>query len=148
MKKISVIMATFLIGGCIEQPMYLVHKTGSTLEQRRAAVDECEFQAISAVPRAMSTQISGGYYSPGSVQCSTIGTFTTCNQVGGINIPASASTYDANQELRDRYVNRCLRQSGFEVFQRPVCRSEADKAFVRSTSNNQPMASDIPCVIR
>lgn len=146
MKRLVILAVIAVLSGCVEQPMLLIHKTGSTMEERRYALDQCEFEAINVVPRAMATQVSGGYYSPGSIQCSTIGMMTSCNRVGAINIPATATTYDANQDLRTRYIARCLERSGFNVYERPVCRTEAERRAFLASADNQPTATEIPCV--
>ncbi len=146
MKKLVVLLGLMTLAGCVEQPAYLVHKTGSNYADRMRARDACEFQAIQAVPRAMATQVSGGFYNPGTLQCSTVGTFTNCNRVGAVNIPATATTYDANQELRDRYIGRCLADRGYSIVPKPVCTTEQQRQTFRATLDNQPPASQIACI--
>lgn len=109
----------------------IVFKPGVSLADSVAASDQCRIASLREIPQAMATQVSGGYYNPGTVQCNTIGYSTFCNRVGSVNVPPSSTTYDANQDLRDRYITRCLQAKGFSVTpSRPCARgSETDKAL-------------------
>lgn len=148
MKRYTWAVVTLGLVGCtVSGPQKLVHKTGSTHSERMAALDNCQFEAIRAVPRAMGVASTGGYYNPGSIQCSTIGNSTSCNRVGAVNIPSTTYSYDANQELRERYIDRCLWNAGFETIEKPVCRTQQEAALYQSTINNQPPAAEIPCVV-
>lgn len=144
------LFGTLVLAGCVDtQPAYLVHKTGSAPTERMSALTRCEVIALQAVPRAMATQMTGGYYNPGSIQCNTFGSMTTCNRVGAVNIAPTAYSYDANQELRMRVTSQCLNESGFDVFTRPRCVTDSQKNAYRAASNapGQPPADQIPCVI-
>lgn len=143
------IFTVLLLVGCVSsspQTAFLIHKTGSNTAERKDAFELCEFEGIRNVPRAMVTDIDPGYSSPGTLQCNTVGTSTTCNRVGDINIPASSSTYDANEQIRDRYIQRCLRQKGFETYTRPICKTDAEKRGFDATLASQPPASQIVCI--
>ena len=92
--------------------------------------------------------MTGGYSSPGSVHCTTIGSMTTCNPIGGINIPASAQSYDANSATRSRYMARCLQQKGYSVLKRPICQTETEIASVQTADESPQLpAHQINCSI-
>lgn len=145
MRKFCIIAAA-LLAGCVSGPVPVIHKTGSTYAERQLAVDECRIASLQAIPQAMVSQTSGGYYNPGTLQCSTIGNMTTCNRVGAVDIPSHTTTSDANQELRERYIDRCLVSKGFDVVPIPLCTSAKDSAQYRTMRDNQPPASQIKCV--
>ena len=148
LKRLFFISITLLLTACgTTQQMKLVYKEGSVKAERMRALDECEFEAVKEIPRAMAVEMQGGYSSPGTVQCSTLGGITSCQQIGAINIPASAQSYDANTSTRLRYVNRCLERKGYSVLDRPVCKSDEDKAAGLAADAKQPHASQIPCGI-
>lgn len=108
--------------------MYTTYKAGSTHVDRQLAVDQCRIASLKEIPQSMATQVSGGYYNPGTVSCSTVGNYTSCNNVGAVNIPATATSYDQNQSLRDRFINRCLQDKGYQLIPNiPVCGSEAER---------------------
>lgn len=129
------------------QTAFLVHQTGSAYRDRQPIIDQCEFDSIKAVPRAMITETSGGQSSPGSVSCQT-GPFgsTTCNTIGGGTSTIRSQSHDANAELRHKYMRRCLADRGFTLHQKPVCSTQAEKQMAIKTRDNQPPASDIRCV--
>lgn len=108
-------------------PMLSSYKPGSTYESRQADYDACKIASFREIPQTMTTEVSGGYYDPGRVQCSTIAGITNCRRSGGIDIPARANTYDQNEGLRDRYIKRCMQAKGYALLERPVCTSEADR---------------------
>lgn len=131
MRKYIAFAVSLFVAGCSSEPVMVVFKPGVSLDQSVAATDECRIASFREIPQAMATQVSGGYYNPGTVQCNTIGKSTFCNRVGAVNIPASSSTYDANGALRDRYITRCLQAKGFTVKQSRPCAggAETDKAL-------------------
>lgn len=107
LKKLQLV-AVLLLAGCQTGPVPAAFKPGTNASQRQADYDQCKIASLREIPQAMATQVSGGVYTPGSVQCRTIGTITSCSESGGLNIPATATTYDANHGLRDRFINRCM----------------------------------------
>lgn len=147
MKPLLLVVAVILAGCEVSQPVNVIHKEGSMSADRLRAFDLCDFEAIKAIPRAMAVSTTGGYYNPGSLQCSTVGQATYCNRVGAVNIPSSSTTYDANLETRVRYIDRCLEAKGYSVLKRPACTSDADKLRERSQLDKQPPASQIKCAV-
>lgn len=126
MRKIAG-FAVLLLTGCQAGPTYVVFKPGVSLDQTSAAIDQCRIQSLREIPQALATDVSGGVYSPGSLQCTTYGNSTSCNRVGAIDIPASSSTYDVNQDLRDRYVKRCVEAKGFSITPSRACLGDSEK---------------------
>ncbi|WP_155256380.1 hypothetical protein [Mesorhizobium loti] len=126
MKKLQLV-AVLLLAGCQTGPVPAAFKPGTNASQRQADYDQCKIASLREIPQAMATQVSGGVYTPGSVQCRTIGTITSCSESGGLNIPATATTYDANHGLRDRFINRCMMQKGYSILSRPACSSESER---------------------
>jgi hypothetical protein len=70
---------------------------------------------------------------------------TTCNRVGVVDVPARSTTSDANQDLRHRYLQRCLASKGFDLIPTPPCTSAKDSAQYKATRDNQPPTSQIKC---
>ena len=142
------VVPLFSLAGCIPaQPLNTVHKEGSTVAERRHAHDICEFEAIKEIPRAMATDITGGYRRPGKIECSTVGGTTTCDEVGGVDVPATSKTYDANAEIRKKFMIRCLEEEGFNIISRPPCRTTAVKAEYKAMHSPQAPASEITCIV-
>jgi hypothetical protein len=116
-------------------------------DQIRTDVDACTIAGIREVPQALATSVSGGYSNPGSVQCSTFNGFTNCNNVGAFSIPATASTFDANAELRGRPINRCMGAKGYQIVGRPACRTTADRQGAeRFAALGLPQIGQFKCI--
>jgi hypothetical protein len=117
-----------VLAGCQTGPQFTAFKPGTVHADRQAAFDQCKIVSLREIPQNMSTSVSPGYYSPGTISCSSYGTTTTCNRVGEVNIPATSSTYDNNQGLRDRFLMRCMEAKGYSMVPGlRVCKSGAEK---------------------
>lgn len=145
MRRCAIALAA-LLAGCVSGPVDVLHKTGSSLPERQLAADECRIAGLQQVPESTQIHSNPGYYNPGTLQCSSIGNYTTCNRVGAVNIPASVTTSDANQGLRNRFIQRCLAAKGYGIVQRPICRTRQESAAYQAVRNNQPPAEQIACV--
>lgn len=106
---------TGLLAGCVSSPQAVVTKPGVSPAGVQAAVDSCKIASFKEIPQTMATDYRPGVHTPGSVQCNAIGTYVSCQNVGGVNIPASSTSYDVNSDLRDRYITNCLERRGFTV---------------------------------
>lgn len=146
MRRFLAVAAVVALAGCEQsQPLNVIYKAGSTQAERQKAYDLCEFESVRMIPRAMAVSTTGGYYNPGTVQCNTVGGSTFCNNVGGVNIPASSVTYDANMQTRVKYISRCLEAKGYQVLSRPPCRTQADRDRERQQQDNQTSPASIRC---
>lgn len=114
MKRFLSALPLVILAGCQTNTLPSTYKAGSTGPERQYAFDQCKIASLREIPQAMATDYNSGYYNPGTVQCNRIGNMTTCNRVGAVNIPASASTYDANAGLRNRYIGQCMQRRGFD----------------------------------
>nr|WP_272210561.1 hypothetical protein [Marinicella sp. W31]MDC2876458.1 hypothetical protein [Marinicella sp. W31] len=147
MKAKSILSVGMLVAltGCQTGPIDLLYKEGSTRSERQLAYDQCFIQALKEVPQNMVTEVSGGYSVPGFIDCNTDGDRTYCGEVGGYTTPVSSVSYDTNERLRNRIVNRCLAEKGFSTIERPICESrEQRNAYALLPA--QPNAAQIACV--
>lgn len=137
MKKCSLLLV-LLLSSCQTGPVPVAYKAGSTGPQRLNDYDQCKIASFREIPQSMATEYNPGYYNPGTVQCSTIGNTTSCNNVGAVNIPGSATSYDANGELRQRYIQRCMASKGYQFKLLPPCGSQEE----RTKAYNQPQPAN------
>jgi hypothetical protein len=140
MKTYLILGAVVALSSCQTGPQIMAYKAGTNTQQRQFEYDQCKIAALHNVPQNMATDFNPGYYNPGTVQCNTIGSSTYCNRVGAVSIPASATTYDANQNLRDREIARCMSAKGYQFLERPACPSEEERA--RAQYDPQPPSPD------
>ena len=143
------LLGCLLLASCAPEPRTIVHKTGSTAQEREDALPACNVEGIQEVPRAMTTEYTPGYYQPGTTYCRPAGHHgVACATVGAVNIPPSSRTYDANEGLRNRVVEACMRRKGFQMLVRPTCVTEQDRQrFLASQQGPQPPEWEIPCVL-
>jgi hypothetical protein len=145
MRKTVLAFAALALLGCQTEPATIVFKPGASLAATTLAVDQCRIASLREIPQALATNVSGGVHHPGTTQCSTVNGFTTCNQIGAVNIPASSSTYDVNGDLRDRYIKRCLASKGFSVSAGPPC---AGGAQTRQALADREAGKRPSCTVR
>lgn len=128
----ATVSAAFLVSGCVTTgfvpggPAPVWSKAGTTRAQRKAEYEDCWFKAVKEIPPAMATHFDPGLHIPGSVMCSGYGTYVSCRQVGGVDVPASASTVDRNEGVRKRYAEVCMEKRGFVQAQGKFCMSPDD----------------------
>ncbi|MBZ9683126.1 hypothetical protein LB531_20930 [Mesorhizobium sp. CO1-1-2] len=141
MRKRFALAALAVVAGCQTGPVPIIYKPGADLNSTLAATDQCKIDSFKEIPQSIATDYHPGYSNPGTVQCNTYGTMTTCNRVGAVDIPASSNTYDVNASLRDRYIQRCLEGKGFGVkMDGRACstRAEADRALADRAAGQFP----------
>lgn len=145
MRSIYPIALALLLSACqtTSGPVDMVHKTGSTREQRQDAVDQCRIASINKIPQVIGTETVGGDYIPGTTNCYDTGFGVSCNTIGGGYTPPQSYSFDINEDLRERDVKRCLRRQGYEIYQRPLCTSDD---FPYDVNAPQPPAEQISCV--
>lgn len=143
MRIVIVVALAIVVGACQTGPSYLIHKTGSSYTQRINASDACKIAALKDVPQTNAIASTPGYYNPGYTTCTSFG----CTTVGGGYTPGSTYSYDPNQSLRDRQINRCLNRKGYTLVEKPLCISEADKAKALAERRQPQLPADqIKCV--
>lgn len=135
MKRLVPAFALLLVGCQTALPPSL-YKPGTTFAQRQFAFDQCKIASFRDIPQNLATDVNPGYSSPGTLQCNTYGSYTSCQRVGAINIPASASTYDVNASIRERYISQCMASQGYQFIQVPVCRTQEERR--RAANEPQP----------
>ena len=144
-----VILALVLVlAGCasLYGPIFVVHKTGSTAAQRQQALDECKIESFKSIPQAFVTDVTPGMRTPGHLECRDTANHSDCFFVDGMDFPPTVTTRDANEDLRNRYVARCLGSKGYEMISKPICDAQQDIDLYRSNADNQPDANKIKCV--
>jgi len=122
----------------------MLHKTGSTVGQRRDVIDACQVAALKQVPPSYRVQSFGGYYGGlGPGFCSGL----SCYGYRGYAYPRQITSYDPNDALRAREFSRCLSRKGYAIISRPVCTAEQE-ALAYKNARRQASAGQIACVSR
>jgi len=136
-----------VLGGCtmflaacqtLGGAQFVLLKTGSTVEQRRAVIDACQVRALQEVPPAYkTTSVGGSGFGPRycyGYSCGFYGDYST-----------RVVSVDPNERLRARRFDACLRGKGYTLARRPTCTDSAAANAYRA-NNRQARAADVSCV--
>lgn len=130
------------LAACQTGPVSVLYKEGSTRSERQDAYDQCFIAALKEVPQNMVTEVTGGYSYPGTVTCNDKG---VCAEIGGYTTPIESYSYDTNEKLRDRLIDRCLANKGYTGVTVPYCQTKEERAAYRMQVA-QPPISQLTCV--
>jgi len=118
---------------------FVLLKSGSTQEQRRAVIDACQVHALQEVPPAYQTSSFGGYGGFGPAYCYGYG----CRSSGGAY--PQVMSIDPNEALRARRFDACLRGEGYTLAHKPTCTDPGAAAAYRAEARQLP-AAQVSCV--
>ena len=113
--------------GCATPNVAMLYKPGSLAPQRQADIDACTIASFKEIPQVIATTTTGGYSIPGEIECREENGRTVCREEGRRNVPVRTRNYDVNDQLRDRFVRRCLTERGYSYIQRPVCATPEER---------------------
>lgn len=135
------VSAAVLLAACqtLGGAQFVLLKSGSTLEQRRAVIDACQVKALQEVPPAYQTTSFGGYGGFGPSYCYGYG----CRFSGGAY--PQVMSIDPNEALRARRFDACLRSEGYTVARKPLCTDQGSANAYRAQFR-QPPAAQVSCV--
>jgi hypothetical protein len=120
MQKWLVILMIFSLTACAE-PTAFYYKKSMVLATKQKDYDACKIKSFKQIPQNIITTYHPGVHNPGTLSCNTIGTYTSCNRVGALDIPASSSSRDANEGMRARFIEECMTGKGYSLVEVPMC---------------------------
>lgn len=124
------ILPIALLAGCDATGMSTyAFKEGATVSSKSNEMFSCRLAATKQVP--VNTQIASTpvyqtptYTTPYYTTCNGYSCITTGGQTTGGQIYGGQTySYDANAEIRDEFVARCMAGKGYQFAQLPVCAS-------------------------
>ena len=75
----------------------------------------CSSRAYALFPPLLQQiQLTSGYTTPISMQCTYIGYTQNCYQTGGQYVPPAVMTVDNNQDARNQSTRSCFYQNGWK----------------------------------
>jgi hypothetical protein len=147
LKRFALCLVLILTGcASLYGPVLVVHKAGSTSAQRQQVLDECKIESFKSIPQAFVTTVTPGIAKPDRLVCRDEANRADCFIVEGIDWPPTVTTRDANEDLRKRFVGRCVASKGYELISKPICDAKQDIDLYRANANNQPDSNSIKCV--
>lgn len=134
-------LIAFVVSSCAS-PQPMLFKPGTSFNRKQTDLDRCRIASFKAVPQALMTEVTPGYYDPGFIDCYRgHHGHRMCVRRGGYYTPPSSYTYDRNDGLRNRYVISCLNRKGYNVLTLPRCKTAED----RTAALNEKNASLLKC---
>lgn len=113
-------------------------KTGSTVEQRRAAIDACQVKSLQEVPPSYkTTSVRSPRFGPSYCYGYSCGFYN--------DYSTRVVSVDPNEKLRARRFEGCLRSKGYNLAPRPTCSETAAANDYRNRKRQAP-ASQVTCV--
>jgi hypothetical protein len=134
--------AVFALIGCGPTTTAVLYKQGMTLSSKQKDYDACKIKSFKEIPQNIVTEFHPGKRRSGTVSCFNYGLSTQCNTVGGIDIPASTSSHDANEGIRERFIDGCLKAKGYKLVELRDCEF-GEEGY--NTSEKAPPLSKIKC---
>ncbi len=142
MQKWFALLMVFSLTGCADTTAFY-YKKGMVLASKQKDYDACKIKSFKEIPQNIVTTYNPGVHNPGTLSCNTIGTYTSCNRVGALNIPASSSSQDANEGVRARFIAECMNNKGYILVDMPTC-GLGDEGY--NPLQKAPALNKIKCV--
>lgn len=125
-------LPVILLAACADSgTIPYVYKEGATVSLKSSEMFSCRLNAAREVP--VNTQVASTptyqtptYTSPYYTTCNGYSCVTTGGQTSGGQIYGGQTySYDANDEMRNEYVVRCMAGKGYQFSEFPRCASKS-----------------------
>ncbi len=117
------LLALSLLGACGTPSASYLYKEGGTVARADNDYFECELDAARSVPQDTRVATRPVYTTPVKTTCTPVGGSVECTTTGGEVRGGEVYSYDANEDLRARYLAQCLRARGYSTNVLPRCKS-------------------------
>ena len=145
MKSISLSLpvALFLLAGC-DAGLSTYYKTGAQVSRLKTDTVNCEVKALKDAPVAMQTRQRAPIFYPGTQICNG----ATCYYRPGFWVDGGFYTVDVNQGLRERVLDQCMAQKGYQPVNLPRCSPQIVAAAPPARTRILPKLNEQSCAIR
>lgn len=116
-----VFVCAVALPGCETSTDLYLYKSGATVAQADNDFFECELAGAQSVPQDNRVGTTPVFTTPTQTNCYSVGNSVQCSTTGGQTVGGNTYTYDANLELRTRFLARCLSARGYTAVSLPVC---------------------------
>ncbi len=116
-------LALSLLGACGAPSASYLYKEGGTVARADNDYFACELDAARGVPQDTRVATTPVYTTPVKTSCTPVGDSVECTTTGGEVSGGEVYSYDANADLRTRYLAQCLRARGYSSSVLPRCKS-------------------------
>lgn len=150
-----------LTAACVVQTQSetLIWREGVDFSTRQNDYTNCEVASLQQVPRAIATaqtpivRTPQTTFSPATTRCYGAGNMVNCTTTPAIVSGGQVSggqiySYDANGDLRQRVLEQCMINKGYQLVTLPPCtKLEAESGHVISQAAPLPNAKSASCFL-
>lgn len=137
-----IVLAGLAVGAC--GPLSLYYQPGVQVSRMQSDATRCEVNALRDAPVANQIRQRPPIYLPGNRYCSSTG----CYYSPGYWVDGGIYTVDLNQGLRQRVLDMCMAQKGYQPVSIPRCSAGIASAAPRAATSTLPTLSENSCAIR
>ncbi len=113
--------ALISMAACVPTNEVYLYKPGASVARADSDLFDCRINAARMVPTDTQIATTPRYTTPVQTQCYNIGYSVQCHSTGGQTYGGNTYSYDANQDLRARYLAQCLASKGYSATEIPAC---------------------------
>lgn len=135
--RVHSLLAFALLAGCF--PVDVYHKNGASLARLQSDETACKVKALKEVPVNKLTRVTPVHVIPHQTCDSEGNCETTYTTFGGHVV-----VYDANKDLRARYVAQCMVDKGYAQVELPICQGPAPETL----PGKVPALTEDSCAVR
>ena len=120
-RQFTLVGSGLMLMACEPATERYIYRADTTVSRADRDFFECEVAAARAVPQQTQIATTPRYTTPVQTSCYNIGYSVQCSSTGGQTFGGQTYSYDANANLRSRYLARCLIDKGYTSADLPKC---------------------------
>ena len=121
------------LSGCEEATGFYLYRADTTVPEASRDYFECEVASAQNVPTDTRVETTPIYTTPIQTNCYPSGYSVQCYTTGGQVYGGNTYTYDANAELRGKFMGRCLVGKGYSGYELPRCKEDSISEEILTT---------------
>lgn len=135
-------LSLLVLSGCF--PVDVYHKAGGSLQRQKSDLLSCQTRALREAPADTRVARTPTYYVPARQVCKQTAQGLNCHVFGGYWEGGDLYSYDANELLRAKVQEGCMRTKGYNKVRLPRC--ERKQIAGAQVSAKMPQLSAASCV--
>ncbi|WP_198389403.1 hypothetical protein [Roseovarius faecimaris] len=140
--RVMGVLGLSVLAGCTS--LSLFYKEGTPVQRLNADLGACKQKGFETIPVDQDTRFIPGSETPRTF-CDANG---YCQTVWVQITPDRIETYDANEGLREDFVEACMAQRGYQPVRLPACNDAVVRETTLSPTRVLPPLSAQSCAIR
>ena len=144
MKNVLKVVAAFaVLSGC--GPVSMYYQPGVAVSRLDTDHTNCEVSALRDAPVANQIRRDPSIFIPSRSYCNSAG---SCYTRPGYWVHGDIYTVDVNAGLRQRVLDQCMQQKGYQQVSIPRCSQAVQNATPSAATQSLPALTEASCMIR